>query len=34
MILRIEEVNYEPVVAEIKDRGYEVESVIVRDGTD
>jgi acetoin utilization protein AcuB len=34
MILRFEEVNYEPVVAEIKDRGYEVESVIVRDGTD
>ena len=34
MILRMEELNYEPVVAELKDKGYEVESVIVRDGND
>jgi len=34
MIIRLEELNYGPVVEEIKDRGYEIESVIVRDGSD
>lgn len=34
MILRIEELNYEPVVEELKEKGYEIESVIVRDGND
>ncbi len=34
MILRLEELNYEPIVADIKEKGYLVESVIVRDGND
>lgn len=31
MILRIEELNYQPVVEELKKRGYEIESVITRE---
>ncbi|MGI5912146.1 MAG: CBS and ACT domain-containing protein [Syntrophomonadaceae bacterium] len=34
MILRIEELKYEPVMEELTAKGYEIESIIVRDGSD
>lgn len=34
MIFRIEDDNYEPIVEELKNKGYEIESVIVRDAID
>ncbi|MGS0765943.1 CBS and ACT domain-containing protein [Syntrophomonas curvata] len=34
MILRIEDLDYEPVVEELKEKGYEIESVLIKDAND
>lgn len=34
VILRMEELDYQPVIDEMKSKGYEIESVLTRDGND
>ncbi len=34
MILRIEDLDYEPVLKDLKEKGYEIDSVLVKDASD